>query len=79
MLKVASKCGECVYYVERWGLSGVAHGRWDFNTCNEICYKTLNIVKSTKEVEANRIACRERYRQTHITKYNTTGRKVGVA
>ena len=70
-----NKCLDCDYYIDRWALSSVTHAVWDYATCNEICWKTLN---NTKQDIVNRIACRERYRRTHVAKYNTTGRKVGV-
>lgn len=73
MPNVAEKCTTCDYYLDRWALSSITHAVWDFTTCNEICYKTLG---QEKGVEKNRIWQREKYRRTHIAKYNTTGRKV---
>ena len=70
-----SKCLDCDYYIDRWALSSVTHAVWDFVTCNTFCWKTLN---DNKVDNYNRIWQREKYRSTHVAKYNTTGRRVAV-
>lgn len=56
----AKKCKTCDYFTGRWEYASVAHGVWDFKTCNETCPMVED-----KQSIYNRIWQRAKYRRLH--------------
>ncbi len=55
-----TKCKTCDYYTGRWEYASVAHGVWDFKTCNETCPMVEDKIS-----KYNRIWQRNKYRRLH--------------